>query len=261
MLEARALSVRLGRRPVLREVDVRVRPAELVALTGPNGAGKSTLLRALCGLLPAAAGTVSWSGRPLAELRLAERARAFAFLPQGREVYWPVQVRRLVELGRLPRLGPLSRPAPADAQAVERAMAAADVLHLADRVTTDLSGGERARVLLARALAVEAPVLLADEPTAGLDPRHALEVMTVFRRLADAGTAVVVSTHELPLAAEGCDRVVLLADGRVVADGAPAEALGPEQLRAVYGVEARGPLRAPFGLTPPPASPPAASAR
>lgn len=261
MLEATALTVSLGRRPVLRGVDARVRPGELLALTGPNGAGKSTLLRTLCGLLPAVEGVVAWNGRPLADMRLAERARAFAFLPQGREVNWPVQVRRLVELGRLPRLGPLSRPAPADAEAVERALAAADVTHLAERVTTDLSGGERARVLLARALAVDAPVLLADEPTAGLDPRHALEVMAVFRRLADAGAAVVVSTHELPLAAEGCDRVLLLADGRVVADGPPAEALAPERLREVYGVETRGPLRAPFGLTPPPASPPGASAR
>lgn len=252
MLRVRDLAVDLGRRPVLRGVDLEVRPAELVALTGPNGAGKSTLLRALCGLAPAARGVVAWEGEPVAAMRPAARARVFAFMPQGREVNQPVQVRRLVELGRLPRLGPLSRPAAADGEAVERAMAAADVLHLADRVSTDLSGGERARVLLARALAVEAPVLLADEPTAGLDPRHALEVMAVFRRLADAGAAVVVSTHDLPLAAEGCDRAVLLAGGRVVADAPPDEALGPERLRDVYGVDPRGPLRAPYALTPGP---------
>jgi iron complex transport system ATP-binding protein len=146
-------------------------------------------------------------------------------------------VRRLVELGRLPRLGPLGRLSSDDANAVDAAMVSTGVDHLAERNTLSLSGGERARVLLARALAVDAPVLLADEPTASLDPYHVLEIMALLRRSAEQGRLVITVTHALSLVARFCDHVVLINDGRKVADGPPSEVLSPERLRKVYRIE------------------------
>ena len=165
------------------------------------------------------------------------RARTLAYLPQGQLIHWPISVRRLVELGRLPRLGPFTRPTPADAAAVETAMIDAGVADLAERPATSLSGGERARVLLARALAVGAPVLLADEPTASLDPFHMLEVMTLLRRTADQGRVVIAVMHELGLVARYCDRVVLLDEGRKVAEGTPREVLTRQRLKEVYRID------------------------
>jgi iron complex transport system ATP-binding protein len=234
---ARSVAVDLGGRPVLRGVDLYGCAGELVGLLGPNGAGKSTLLRALCRLLTPRAGEVTWRGRPIDRMSGRERALTLGYLPQGQVIHWPLSVRRLVELGRLPMLGPLSRLASADAAAVDAAMAAAGVVELADRVTDTLSGGERARVLLARVLAAETPVLLADEPTASLDPFHALHVMTVLRGAAAAGRLVIAVTHDIGLAARFCERVVLLDEGRIVADGAPAVALTAERLQAVYRVD------------------------
>ena len=237
-LVIRGLDVDLAGRPVLRGASFEAQAGELVGLLGPNGAGKTTLLRALCRLVPARAGEVLWDGRRIDRMSERERAACLAYLPQGQAVHWPLGVRRLVELGRLPRLGALARLGPADAQAVEAAMTAAGVAHLADRTATTLSGGERARVLLARALAVEAPVLLADEPTAALDPRHALAVMALMQRIAAEGRLVVAVMHDLALAERFCDRIVLVQDGRTVADGPPAAVLTPERLDAVYGLGA-----------------------
>jgi len=236
-LSVEGLCVDLGGRAVLRDVSFEARPGEFVALIGPNGAGKTTLIRAICQLLPRQAGAVTWDGRRLDRMDSRARAASLAYLPQGQAIHWPLGVRRLVELGRLPRLGPLSRPAPADRAAVEAAMAAVDVAELADRDATTLSGGERARVLLARALAVEAPVLLADEPTASLDPYHVLEIMTLLHRTADAGQLVIAVMHELGLAARFCDRVVLLDGGRKVGDGPPREVLTRATVRDVYRVD------------------------
>jgi iron complex transport system ATP-binding protein len=236
-LAVKGLCVDLGGRPILRNIGFEAGPGEFVALIGPNGAGKTTLIRAICQLLPCQAGEAAWDGRRLDRMDPRSRATSLAYLPQGQAIHWPLSVRRLVELGRLPRLGPLSRPAPADEAAVEAAMAAVDVTALAERDATTLSGGERARVLLARALAVEAPVLLADEPTASLDPYHVLEIMTLLRRTADAGRLVIAVMHELGLAARFCDRVVLLNAGRKVGDGPPREVLTRATVRDVYGVD------------------------
>ena len=244
LLTVHGLDVSLAGRPVLRGVDFEAKAGSLMALVGPNGAGKSTLLRALCGLIPTAAGTVEWEGRSMAALDLKARARALAFLPQAQTVHWPLTVRRLVELGRLPRLGALSRLSPEDHAAVDRALAKADMERFADRLSAGLSCGELARALLARALAVEAPVLLADEPTASLDPEHALRVMLALRRLADEGALVIAAMHDLPLAAQHCDRVLMLDDGQVAGNGSPAEVLTPERLRRVYRIEATGPITA-----------------
>jgi iron complex transport system ATP-binding protein len=230
------LDVDLGARPVLRGVGFEARPGEVIGLIGPNGAGKTTLLRAIARLIPARAGTVAWDGRPIGALDDRARARLMAYLPQGHAIHWPLSVRRLVGLGRLPWLGAVAGMSAADDAAVARAMAAADVAAFAERLTSTLSGGERARALLARALAVEAPILLADEPTASLDPYHALEIMALLRRTAEAGALVIVVMHDLGLVARFCDRVALLDQGRLVAEGPPQATLTSERLRQVYRI-------------------------
>ena len=233
-LAATALTVAIGGRDVVRDVTLSL-DGGLVGVLGPNGAGKSTLVRALLGLVPRR-GTVAIDGD--AALDRATLARRIAYLPQGQQVHWPVSVERLVALGRLPHLGPFSRLSAADRAAVARAMERADIGHLAERPVTELSGGERARALLARALAVEAPALIVDEPLASLDPAHQLAGMALLRERADAGVLVVAVLHDLPLAARYCDRVLVLDRGALVADGAPADALTPALLASTFGIRA-----------------------
>ncbi|MEC3950356.1 ABC transporter ATP-binding protein [Sphingobium sp. HWE2-09] len=238
-IAAQGLSVRLGRHVAVRDVDVMLEPGALVGVIGPNGAGKSTLIRALLGLTKPMAGQVRIDGRDVVGLTRQAIARAVAYLPQGQTLHWPLSVERLVALGRLPHLGPLSRLTAADDAAVEAAMARADVLHLKGRVATELSGGERARVLLARALAVGAWGLIADEPLAALDPGHQIDVMALLRGEARGGALVVTVLHDLSMAARYCDRLLLMDGGALVADGAPMEVLTAERLGRVYGVTAR----------------------
>lgn len=231
------LSVELGRRRVVDDVTARFSAGEMVGVIGPNGAGKSTLMRAMLGLAPFA-GRVRLDDRDLASLSARERARRLAYLPQGQTLHWPLTAERLVALGRLPHLAPLSKLGPDDRAAVAEAMARADVGHLMGRVATELSGGERARVMLARALAVGAAGLVADEPLAALDPGHQIDVMELLAREARGGALVVVVLHDLTMAARYCDRLLLLDGGRLVAQGAPAEVLTAERLRTVYGISA-----------------------
>jgi len=233
LLALENLDVALGERPVLSGVTLAIGPGEVVGLVGPNGAGKTTLMRAALGLIPA-------RGRSsLAELAPADRAKAAAFLPQAREIAWPMSVERVVALGRLPHLPPGARPGGADAEAVDRALAAMGLSEARDRVATRLSGGEQARVLLARCLAQGAPLLLADEPVSGLDPAHQISTMVRFRALAAEGRGILASLHDLALAYRWCDRIVLLDAGRCIADGPPGTVLAPGNLRAVFGIEAR----------------------
>jgi iron complex transport system ATP-binding protein len=252
-LVARGLSVDLSGRTVLAGVDLAVRPGEVVGLLGPNGAGKSTLMRALAGQL-AFAGSVRIGGRDAAALSVAERARLVAYLPQARVIGWPVSVEKAVALGRQPWLGFGARPGPRDAAICREAMAVMDVAALARRPATELSGGEQARVLAARAIAQDTPVLIADEPASGLDPAHQIAMMAAFGAIARRGKAILVSLHDLTLAARWCDRVVLLAGGRVAADGAPGAVMDAERLRAVFGIrvhvaeEDGRPVLAPVGL-------------
>lgn len=233
------VSVNLGRRPVLNAVTATLSPGELIGIVGPNGAGKSTLVRSLLGLLRPVGGMVALDGHGVADMPRRQVARAIAYLPQGQTLHWPLSVERLVALGRLPHLGPMSRITAADYAVIEDAMARADVIGLRDRIATELSGGERARVLLARALAVEAPGLIADEPLASLDPGHQIDVLELLAREAQAGRMVVAVLHDLTMAARYCDRLLLLNGGRLVADGKPLDVLTPERLRSVYGITAR----------------------
>ena len=237
-LTAQDLSVRLAGRAVLTDISLSLSSGHLVALVGPNGAGKTTLLRALAGLVPSH-GAIHVGGDALSSLPLRERARRFAYLPQGHIVHWPLPARDIVALGRYPHgATDPARLTPKDAEAVLRAMQATDVVEFGERRVTELSGGERSRVALARVLAVEAPVILADEPTASLDPRHQIDVMKSLRAAADQGTLVIVVTHDLGLAARFADTVLVLSDGRLVSQGAPAEALSEQVMADVFRISA-----------------------
>jgi iron complex transport system ATP-binding protein len=237
-LVAENLSVALGGQTVLAGVSARFRPGEVTAIVGPNGAGKSTLLACLAGLRKPDSGQVSLGETPILTLAHRERARQVGFLPQTPEVAWAVDVETLVGLGRIPHSGARGL-SEADHAAVRAALMRTDMTGLAQRDVTTLSGGERARALLARVLAGEPSWLLADEPLAGLDPGHQLDAVDLLRGFATrSGQGVVMTLHDLGVALRLADRVLVLRGGGLIADGAPLEALTPEVLAQAYGVEA-----------------------
>jgi iron complex transport system ATP-binding protein len=238
LLATDRLAVTLGGRRIVDDVTMSLRAGEMLAIVGPNGAGKTTLIKALAGLLPAASGAAMLGGVSLAEVRPGVRARRIAYLPQGHVFHWPMPVADIVALGRLPHGAGLTDLGKTDREAVERAMQATGVTEFAGRPVTTLSGGERARVALARVLAVDAEIVLADEPVTSLDPRYQLTVLGMLRELARNGRGVVAVLHDLGLAARHSDRMIALSGGRVVADGAPDAVLSPELLRDVFGIEA-----------------------
>jgi iron complex transport system ATP-binding protein len=236
-LAASNVTVRIGGKVIVRDASLTLKAGELVALVGPNGAGKTTLMRALVGLI-SASGTITLEGKPLDALSPRDRARSIAYLPQGHVFHWPMSVESIVVLGRAPHGDTFSSVSPDDRAAVAKAIATTETQMFAERAVTTLSGGEKARVALARALATQAPVLLADEPTAALDPRHQLVVMELLRAAAREGNAILAIMHDLTLAARFADRVLMMHEGRIVADGPPGQALSPERLASVFGIEA-----------------------
>ncbi len=227
-LDIKNLSLSLGGQPVLHNISARFQRGELVALAGANGAGKTSLLRACLGLVPLASGSASLSGQRTDSLSPRQRARFASWLPQKHIVHWPILAEEMVALGRHGR---------ADRLSVQQAMARAQCLPLAGRRVNTLSGGERARLHLARALAANAPLLLADEPTASLDPRTQLAMMELLRTLAAQGMTIIAVLHDLTLAARFCRRVLLLHHGRLAADAAPDEVFTPARLAALWGVD------------------------
>ena len=235
-LTMRQLSVTMGGRKVLRDITLEARRGELLAIVGPNGAGKTTFLKAVACLFPFT-GTVEWDGKDVAAMLAAARAKQMAYLPQGHVAHWPITARDVVTIGRAPFASSLTRLSSADQAAISEALQAVDAMGFADRPVTELSGGERARVMLARALAVGAPLLLADEPVASLDPAHQLGVMDILSAQAKAGRLVIAISHDLILAARYADRVLVLHEGAAAAIGPPREVLTPSLLREVFRVE------------------------
>jgi iron complex transport system ATP-binding protein len=236
-LRATEVSVRLAGTRIVDRASFGLASGTLTALVGPNGAGKTTLMRALAGLIPAE-GRIELGRRPLHDYSARERARSIAYLPQGHIFHWPMSVAAVVALGRHPHADAFAPLSEADRAAVAAALAATAIEPLAGRSVTTLSGGERARVALARAFATQAPILLADEPTMSLDPRHQLVVMELIARTAHAGGAVLAIIHDLALAARFADRVLMMDRGRLVADAVPGAVFSPERIAAVFGVEA-----------------------
>lgn len=225
------LGLERQRRPVLSEISCAFKPFELTAVVGPNGAGKSSLLQTLAGVLAPTAGHIELDGQAAERISPAQLARLCAYLPQAETPAWSLRAADLVALGLLPWGRPKDRE-----QRVSAALQLVDAQPLADRPVTRLSGGELRRVQLARLLVGEAPLLIADEPTAALDIRHQLQLMHTFRRQADAGKTVVLALHDLPMAARFCDRILLLEQGRLVAQGTPEDVFTPALIGDVYGV-------------------------
>jgi len=224
-------AVTLRDRTVLRDVTLSIGKGEFVGLIGPNGAGKTTLMRAALGLIP---GTGDSSLLALSE---RDRAKAVAWMPQAREIAWPVSVETVVMLGRTPHMVGMT-PSTEDAAQVDAALAQMELQEFRHRPATQLSGGEQARVLIARALAQDTPLLMADEPIAGLDPAHQISTMRAFAAQAEQGKSSLVSLHDLGLAVRHCTRLILLGEGRMIADGPPAEVMTPERLAQVFGITA-----------------------
>lgn len=237
-LLAEGVRVTIGDKQIVHAADLKLEPGRLVALVGPNGAGKSTLARAIAGIQPLAAGSVTWFGRDVREMRGRELALTRAFVPQRALVPAGVTVRDAVTIGRSVHVRPWQRPGPVDREAIERAMERTGVSALADRNLTTLSGGEMQRVQISVALAQQAPVLMADEPTSHLDLGATVSIAKLLRGLADEGFAILLVVHDLSLAAAVADEVVVMSDGRSVASGEPLVTLTREQLAEVWGVQA-----------------------
>ncbi len=238
MLTLDGATVEVHGRAILRDVSFLVEPGERVALIGPNGAGKSTLLRVVAGVLRPTAGRVALAGSPLATMPRAEVARRLAVVPQQTALPFSMRVEEVVALGRLPHENPLRGARPADRAAVAAAIERVGLGHLLGRDARELSLGERQLVLLALAVAQEAPVLLLDEPTVHLDLRHQVEAMELMRDLNERdGTTLVAVLHDLGLAAHFFPRLILLDHGRLIADGPPREVLTDDRIRDVFGVE------------------------
>ena len=231
------VTLRYGDRRALDAVSYDFAPGRVTGLAGPNGAGKTTLLRTALSLLKPQSGTIRLFDRPLGDWSDDARSKTIAYLTQSTETHWPLIARRVVALGRMPHRA-FGRQSRADDAIIDAALERCDARAFASRRMDELSAGERARVLLARALATAAPILMVDEPAAHLDPAHQLQLMELLRAEARRGTAVIVTLHDLALAARYCDDLVVLKQGRVASTGTPDEALTDSALADVFGVGA-----------------------
>lgn len=238
MLSLAQVSHRYGATPALADVSLAVGRGDFVCLLGPNGAGKSTLLRVASGFLTPDAGQVQWEGRSLRHLPRLEMARHVAFVPQKTVIDFPFSVREVTMMGRAPRQNLLGAASARDREVVEAVLDWLDLRALADRPVTELSGGEAQRAVLAAAVAQETELLVLDEPTSHLDPRHALRLLETLRRLnRERGVGILLSMHDVNLAALFAQRLVLLCGGRLLFDGPPAEALTVDRLAEAFDVQ------------------------
>ena len=236
MIELDSVGVELGETPVLEDVSLDVPEGAFLALVGPNGAGKTTLLRTCNGIVSPTAGQVRVDGHDVTSSSPRDVGRLVATVPQTTRIAFEFDVADVVAMGRTPHRGRFETADDDDRTAVESALERTDTARFADRSIDELSGGERQRVVLARALAQETPVLLLDEPTASLDINHQVRTLALARELATAGRTVVAAIHDLDLAARFCDRIALLSDGSILADGPPEAVLTAERLESAFGV-------------------------
>lgn len=235
-IEARELTISYpgAARPALDRVSMTVPTGSFYAVLGPNGSGKSTLMRALLGVRPIESGEALLDGRPARAWARKELARAVGAVAQSESIAFPLSTRELVGMGRYPHLGALEPARAADRAAVQSALEVCDLVHLASRDVTTLSGGEFQRARIARALCQEPSALVLDEPTASLDIRHQMAILELLRASADRGMTVLLVTHSLDRAAQFADRILLLAAGTVAAEGKPSDVLRSETLASVY---------------------------
>ncbi len=236
MIAARDISLALGGQAVLRNVTAEFQRGRITAVIGANGAGKTSLIRALAGLIQPKSGQIDMDGSALHGLSHTDRARMIGYLPQDGEPAWNVSAMELVSLGRLPHRNRFALPSVRDAEAVEAAMIVTDTLHFASRTIDTLSGGERARVKMARVLAGDPQWILADEPLANLDPPHQRDMLALFRGASSNGKGVITVLHQLD-AASLADDLLILRNGEVIAEGPVREVLTQENLKAAFGMD------------------------
>lgn len=236
---ADGLTYAVDGKPLVSEASFALKPGALTMLVGPNGAGKTTLLRLALGLLKPDSGRATLDDNDVATLAPVQRARKIAYLPQQRPLVWPQPVRDIIALGRFAYGAAPGRLSHEDEAATARAIAACDLEGFEERAADTLSGGELSRVHLARALAAETPLLVADEPVVALDPRYQHEVLRIFSEAAREGKSLLTVVHDLSLAARYADRLIWMKGGRIVADGPPRDTITPDRLREVFGLEAR----------------------
>ncbi|MCP5382266.1 MAG: ABC transporter ATP-binding protein [Kordiimonadaceae bacterium] len=238
-LSIRNLDVSLEGQKILSDVSFDISSGRLVGLIGPNGAGKSILLKSILGVIDKNAGEITLDGRDISYWPLKHRARKISYAAQGAPVHWPLTVGHLVSLGRIPHLSPWQSTTHEDQILTLEAMKKTNVEHLSMRITTSLSGGERARVMLARAIVTEAEFLLADEPIESLDPYHQIQILNILKELTKNGHGVLLIIHDLNFAQKYCDELILLDKGKIVASGKPSDVLSDKNLQKTYKIKAR----------------------
>jgi len=237
-LKTEKINLDMNNNSILEDVTITLNRGEMVGLIGPNGAGKTSLLKCILGLLEIKSGTISVDNKNIDNLTLKERAKKMAYFAQGAPVYWPLTVDSVVGLGRVPHLNQWQKLSEDDEEIIESAMVKTDCISLKGRLVTSLSGGERARVLLARALATRSPYIMADEPVASLDPAHQLQVMEILKKLSQNNSGVMVVMHDLSLALRYCDRLILLDEGKLIGQDTSDVILSDNKLASVFGIRA-----------------------
>jgi iron complex transport system ATP-binding protein len=235
--ELRALAMGYGRREVGRDISLSLGGGEVLALLGPNGAGKTTLFKTMLGLLPVRAGEVLLDGKPISAWSRRDRAVRIAYVPQAHETMFPFAVRDVVLMGRTAHIAPFGMPGQRDMEIAEAAMDSIGISKLADATYTEISGGERQLVLIARALAQQAQIIVMDEPASSLDYGNQMRLLARIRQLAKDGLSIVLSTHNPDHTFLIADRVALLKDGMLYKTGTPQDVLTPELMRNVYGID------------------------